>query len=103
MWCVAISLWLLSASTPCRSANIFSNPPNVTPNSNTPGSVPTFWNVCGVLLGMKTKEPAGALMTRSPRLEVELTTQDITELGLHSVQVRGRSPAEPSVSPCGGS
>src|SRR5450631_1023510 len=54
----------------CRSANIFSNPPGVTPNSNTPGSVPMFWNVWGVLGGMKIKDPAGALTTRSPILKL---------------------------------
>ena len=42
MWCVAMSFWFVSESTPCRSANIFSNPPGVTPNNSTPGSVPVF-------------------------------------------------------------
>ena len=42
MWCVAMSFWFVSESTPCRSANIFSKPPGVTPNSSTPGSVPVF-------------------------------------------------------------
>jgi hypothetical protein len=42
MWCVAMSFWFVSVSTPCRSANIFSKPPGVTPNSSTPGSVPVF-------------------------------------------------------------
>ena len=42
IWCFAIRPWLVSALTPCRSANICSNPPGVTPNTKTPGSVPIF-------------------------------------------------------------
>jgi hypothetical protein len=76
MWCFAISFWFVSPSTPCRSANIFSNPPGVTPTSNTPGSVPMFWNVCAVLGGMKTKAPAGALTIRSPSFDKRWLTSD---------------------------
>jgi hypothetical protein len=57
----------VSASTSCCSANIFSNPPGVTPTTNTPGSVATCWKECAVPRRTKTMDRA-ALTMRSPSL-----------------------------------
>jgi len=42
IWCFAIRPWLVSALTPCRSANICSNPPGVTPNTVAAGESEAF-------------------------------------------------------------
>jgi hypothetical protein len=94
----------VSPSAPCRSSNDLSNPPEVTPISNTPGLVPTFWKVCAVPRGTKITDPAGALAMRSPSLTLnfKLSLHDVEEFVLCLVDVHGRPAPGSTFRPCQG-
>src|SRR6266702_7735543 len=89
MWCFAIRFSFVCASTPCRSANIFSNPPGVTPNNT--GLRPYVLERVGCPGRNEDKGPGGRAHNTFAHFEVELTAHNVTEFSFHSVQVRRRA------------
>src|SRR5438105_41701 len=90
MLCIFMSVRFVSASTSCRSANIFSNPPWRHADQQHAGLRPDVLEGMRGSAGDEDDGPGGRAHNAVAEFEVKLPTHDVEELVLGSVDVGGR-------------